>query len=211
MTGPYWEEAPNSLQTRADEALVSELQQIGYRSERGAKIMAILFGRHFPRLEKIVLASYANLLTQQAAEDAKDLALEHLEVIFFRKLKSFEPRGSGSFKRWLNTTFRNFLKNRYRHLRRRESQSLDELVEQSRATRQPLHGSLSHAAPQDPCDLLDDPCISAADRELLTLHYISGLSLEQCATATGKSVSAIRMQLSRSRKRLKKRLQKQVP
>lgn len=45
------------------------------------------------------------------------------------------------------------------------------------------------------------------DRELLTLHYVSGLSLQEAARITGRSYAAVRQQMVRLRKQLKKRLE----
>ena len=51
--------------------------------------------------------------------------------------------------------------------------------------------------------------LSVPDREFLTLHYFSGLSLLEIARLTGKSHDAVRQRISRLRQTLKKRLEEQ--
>lgn len=48
-----------------------------------------------------------------------------------------------------------------------------------------------------------------ADRELLTLHYFSGLSLQDIAPIMGKSYAAVRQRMTRLRKILKQRMEEQ--
>ena len=48
-----------------------------------------------------------------------------------------------------------------------------------------------------------------ADRELVILHYIAGLSLQEAAPILGKSHSAVRQQISRARRILKSTLEEQ--
>ena len=47
------------------------------------------------------------------------------------------------------------------------------------------------------------------DRELVTLHYYSRLSLQQIAALTGKSHAAVRQRLRRLRQTLRKRLEEE--
>lgn len=47
------------------------------------------------------------------------------------------------------------------------------------------------------------------DRELVTLHYFSGLSLQECAKMFGKPYTAVRQRMVRLRQTLKLRLEEQ--
>lgn len=47
------------------------------------------------------------------------------------------------------------------------------------------------------------------DRELVTLHYFSGLGLQECAKMLGKPYTAVRQRMIRLRKTLKLRLEEQ--
>ena len=51
--------------------------------------------------------------------------------------------------------------------------------------------------------------LSPPDRELVTLHYFSGLPLNEIAALTGKSYAAIRQRLVRLRTTLKQRMEEQ--
>lgn len=51
--------------------------------------------------------------------------------------------------------------------------------------------------------------LSPADREIITLHYFSGLPLAQVAQLTGIGYAALRQRISRLRKTLKKQLEEQ--
>lgn len=51
--------------------------------------------------------------------------------------------------------------------------------------------------------------LPAPDRELVILHYFSGLSLLEIARLTGKSHDAVRQRITRLRHTLKKRLEEQ--
>lgn len=48
-----------------------------------------------------------------------------------------------------------------------------------------------------------------ADRELLTLHYFSGLSLQEIAPIMGKSYAAVRQRIVRLRQQIKFRMEEQ--
>ena len=47
------------------------------------------------------------------------------------------------------------------------------------------------------------------DRELLTLHYFSGVSLQEAAGLLGKSYPAVRQRMTRLRQALKQRMEEQ--
>jgi len=47
------------------------------------------------------------------------------------------------------------------------------------------------------------------DRELVTLHYFSGLPLAQIAEILGKSHAAVRQRMARLRQKLKQRMEEQ--
>lgn len=51
--------------------------------------------------------------------------------------------------------------------------------------------------------------LSGPDRELLILHYFSGIPLVEIAKLTGKSYAGVRQQITRLRKALKNRLEEQ--
>ena len=51
--------------------------------------------------------------------------------------------------------------------------------------------------------------LSPADRELITLHYFSGLPLHEIAPLMGKNYDAVRQRLSRLRTKLKQELEAQ--
>lgn len=51
--------------------------------------------------------------------------------------------------------------------------------------------------------------LTASDREILTLHYFSGLSMQEVAAMVGKSYPALRQRISRLRRTLKERMEEQ--
>ena len=51
--------------------------------------------------------------------------------------------------------------------------------------------------------------LSQPDRELVTLHYFSGVSLQEAASLLGKPYNAVRQRMVRLRRTLKQRLEEQ--
>ena len=51
--------------------------------------------------------------------------------------------------------------------------------------------------------------LSPLDQELVTLHYFSGLSVQEAARMVGKSYGAVRQRMVRLRKELKQRMEEQ--
>lgn len=51
--------------------------------------------------------------------------------------------------------------------------------------------------------------LSPVDRELVTLHYFSGLSLQEIAALMGKSHAAVRQRMTRLRRTLKQQMEEQ--
>lgn len=150
-----------------------------------------LMERHLPGLFR-----YASALAHGApqAEDAVQEAFATL----WRSAESF--RGESSLRAWLRTITRNALA---RQLRKKadepaDTEPLDELAEHAG-----WGASDSVAARLEDRDLVRRvfDTLSPADRELLWLVEVDGLSLEEAAVATASSLAATKSRLHRARLR----------
>lgn len=114
------------------------------------------------------------------------------------------PNDVPSFRYWLLRVCKNLWID---HLRRRKHETTDE----------PLQYIADHTTPEiiflqnerSRCLWKAIAELPSADRELLTLYYFSGVSLQEIARFTGRSYAAVRQRMTRMRLTLKKQLEEQ--
>jgi RNA polymerase sigma-70 factor (ECF subfamily) len=134
---------------------------------------------------------YARRLSEQGGgtrHDAEDLLQEALAHAW-RGLPGL--RDAGRFKPWLFAIIRR----RYltRRSRQRPLQALDELPALPGPEADPLQRELLEALARLP----------EAPRELLSLFYLHGLSMQETAEVLGLAPGAVHMRLARARERLR--------
>jgi len=114
------------------------------------------------------------------------------------------PNDIPSFRYWLLRVCKNLW---YDHLRRQKHITSEE----------PLQWMADHVTPEY-CFLQNERsrCLWEAiqelpdiDREILILHYFSGVSLQEIAKITGRGYAGIRQRMSRLRQTLKQRMEEQ--
>lgn len=114
------------------------------------------------------------------------------------------PDDVPSFRYWLLRVCKNLWID---HLRKHSREVSDEPLQymasgntpEEQYLRDEQHRSLWNAITELP----------SADRELVTLHYFSGLSLQEAAQVMGRSYPAVRQQMTRLRKTLRLKLEEQ--
>lgn len=124
-----------------------------------------------------------------------------------RSFPTFEPQGEGAFLRWIYRIADNRLRNLADHYgaKKRGSERAQvrtpEVIERIRAShtgpstaiaRQEEHGRLLEAMGR----------LAAEEREALLMRYFHDATLEEIATASGRSLSAVRRLLARAEIRL---------
>ena len=114
------------------------------------------------------------------------------------------PQDAPSFPYWLCRVCKNLWID---HCRRNKYETPSEVPESAADFRTPEQIFLQkeqHRALWEAIHALSPP-----DRELLVLHYFSGLPLKEIAAITGKSHAAIRQRMVRLRAALKKEMEEQ--
>lgn len=112
------------------------------------------------------------------------------------------PREIPSFQYWLLRVCRNLWLD---HLRREKKLAPEEAMENLTVPDTPESLYLRSERRQALWQAIGT--LSPLDRELVTLHYFSGLSLQESAGLLGKSYPATRQRLVRLRKELKQRME----
>lgn len=178
-----------------------DLSLVARVATRDRAAFTTLMERHLAGLFR-----YASLLAHGApqAEDAVQEAFATL----WRDAGSF--RGESSLRSWLRTITRNALA---RQLRKKadepaEIEPLDELAEQAG-----WGAADAVSARLEDRDLVRRvfETLTPADRELLWLIEVDGLSLEEAAAATASSLAAIKSRLHRARLRFMSAARSEVP
>jgi len=155
-------------------------------------------------LETLYCRHYSAALAYCTALCGDEHAAQDLIAEAFVKAFLSLPGETPSFRFWLLRVCRNLWID---ELRRRQHLSSDE----------PLRYMSDHITPES-IYLREERnrCLWAAlaslppeDRELVTLHYYSGLPLHEIAQLIGKSYAAVRQRLSRLRHTLKRRMEEQ--
>lgn len=114
------------------------------------------------------------------------------------------PEDTGSFRFWLLRVCKNLWID---HLRKRSRETSE----------QPLARMVGDLSPEirylrderSRCLWRAIAALAPADRELVILHYFSGLSLEEISRIAGKSYPAVRQRMVRLRQSLKTKLEEQ--
>jgi RNA polymerase sigma-70 factor, ECF subfamily len=137
-------------------------------------------------------------------DEAEDLAQEAF-VKAFANLSRYDPRWA--FSTWLMTIVTRTALNALRGRRGRPSESIEALAEPDQPA-EPGAGPRDVAARNEWSDRLrrEIDALSGGMRLAFGLRYEDGLSIEEIASATSSTVSAVKVALHRARKILKERL-----
>jgi len=114
------------------------------------------------------------------------------------------PDDAPSFRYWLLRVCKNLWID---HLRREKHLTSDMPLEFLSTDATPENLYLANELQKNLWQALND--LSPGDRELIVLHYFSGLSLQEIAPITGKSYAAVRQRMVRLRQTIKQRLEEQ--
>lgn len=112
------------------------------------------------------------------------------------------PNGVPSFRYWLLRVCRNLWID---HLRKEKQTASDEPLQYISDLSTPETVYLQKERSRYLWKAISE--LPPADRELLTLHYFSGLSLQEAAVILGKSYDATRQRMVRLRQTLKQRME----
>lgn len=156
-------------------------------------ILQALYERYYSRAMLYALSLCGD------EELAKDLVAD----AFVRACLSL-PEETPSFPYWLMRVCRNLWLD---HLRRQRRQAPLEDAAQLPAPDTPETAFLKHERSRALWRSIGR--LAPLDREIVTLHYFSGLPLQQVAALVGRSYGATRQRLSRLRQKIKQELEEQ--
>ena len=114
------------------------------------------------------------------------------------------PDDVPSFRYWLLRVCKNLWID---HLRREKHLTADTPLESLSTNATPETLYIANELQKVLWRIIDT--LSPADRELIVLHYFSGLSLQEIAPIMGKSYAAVRQRMVRLRQTIKQRLEEQ--
>lgn len=114
------------------------------------------------------------------------------------------PGNVPSFRYWLLRVCKNLW---FDHLRRRQYETSNEPLEYISDGTTPESLYIKNETYRTLWKIITS--LPPSDRELLTLHYFSGLSLQDIAPIMGKSYAAVRQRMVRLRQTLKQRMEEQ--
>lgn len=155
---------------------------------------AELYGRHLCSIYRFVRAQVPSDAT------AEDLTAQ----VFFNALNSAETyRGESRYSAWLFRIARNVVAN-WRRGRQDTFIDLDQVSEEPDSTPCPETQTLTGDARRIVWGTISS--LPPTQREAIVLRYIEDLSIDEVASATGKSRGAVRVLLHRARARLRKAL-----
>ncbi len=144
--------------------------------------------RHYQEILHYVAWQVGNV------EDAKDLT----QTIFLKAYRAFRDfRGDASVRTWLFTIARNTLRDFFR--RKRPAVSLEAHMEyHGEPATSPIElparvARLRHALPRLPQEF----------REVLTMFYFEGLSIQEIAQQLGIPAGTVKSRLNRARRKLR--------
>lgn len=186
------------METRDDELLASI-------REGDEAAMGALLARHAPAVYRFGVKMCRD------PEDAKDVLQDTL-LAAARGIREF--RGASSLSTWLYTVARSFCikKRRTSKFAPREVVSLDE-PRASGDSQSPDKGPEEVASDRELTALLDDAiaALDPANREVLVLRDIEGLTAPEVAQVLGVSVDAVKSRLHRARAEVRARIESRLP
>ena len=155
-------------------------------------------------LEQLYCKYYADaVLYCTALTGDMHLAQDIASDAFVRAYLSL-PKQVPSFRYWLLRVCKNLWRD---HLRKHKREVVGTIPEDVSDGKTPeltyLQNERNQALWQEISRL------SQPDRELVTLHYFSGVSLQEAASLLGKPYNAVRQRMVRLRRTLKQRLEEQ--
>lgn len=155
-------------------------------------------------LEQLYTAHYGAAYTYCLALCGDEhLASDILSDAFVKACMSL-PKDVPSFRYWLLRVCKNLY---FDHLRKRKYEASSDALD---------HMTTGHTPESQYIQKEEYRCLwrilaslPPADRELLTLHYFTGLSLQDIAPIMGKSYAAVRQRMVRLRKFIKEEMEEQ--
>lgn len=114
------------------------------------------------------------------------------------------PEDVPSFRYWLLRVCKNLY---FDHLRKRKFEASPDALEHMTSGHTPESQYIQKEELR--CLWRIIASLPPGDRELLTLHYFSGLSLQDIAPITGKSYAALRQRMVRLRKSIRQEMEEQ--
>lgn len=160
-------------------------------------IFVCLYNRYYQRVHR-----YCGTRSR-SREEAEDLAQQTF-VLALNALSRFQPRGS--FAAWLFRIAHNLTLD---HARRQRAPASWEMLPDAELPVSTDGDPETTLLRKERLEALQQAAevLSAEQRELLALRFSVGLSVREVASAIGKSESATKMQLLRTLRQLKGRLQ----
>ena len=165
------------------------------RAAVDVEAFGLLYERYGRRVHRYIRARVRNDLV------AEDLTAQ----TFYRALASADTyRGQGSYAAWLFRIAQNTIATwRTRRATQLEA-PLEWLPDRGDDESSPLTVALAEEERDALHDVVDD--LPEAQREVIRLRYWMDLSIDEIATATRRSSTAVRQLLHRAKKRMKERL-----
>lgn len=194
--------AADAITETTDAALVQRAQAGEVEAFR------LLFERYYKRIYNTVYPIVGN------ASDAEDVVQE----AFVKAYQALESLREGqAFLAWLYRIALNLARNAVRDRRAQLWESLDEHITWGDDS---LERQVADSAPE-PADVMEErevqevvrkaiATLSPAHREVIVLHHLQGLSVEEIAGIVGCSVGTVKSRLSRGRDALRRKLRSYV-
>lgn len=174
-------------------AVIEDLPALVARAkENDGDAWEALYHHVYPRL-------FAFARRRLPPDDARDAVSETMTRAV-KAIDRFEPRGYG-FEGWLFGICRHVVADQHRAAGRRPRKALDEPTDRREPDEELLRGEEAAAV------RVAFAKLSPADRELLELRVVAGLSSEDAAAALGKKPGAVRMAQARALEKLRAHLE----
>lgn len=155
-------------------------------------------------LEELYRKYYQNTVLYCLSLCGSEAAAQDIAAEAFVKAYLSLPNDVPSFRYWLMRVCRNLWIDHMRKSSRMTSDApLEFLADSNTPESRYLQGEKNRCLWEAICRL------SPPDREIVTLHYFSGISLQEIAGITGRSYPAVRQRLTRIRKTLKAKMEEQ--
>lgn len=155
-------------------------------------------------LEELYRKYYGGAVLYCTALSGDEHLAQDIAADAFLKAYLSLPNDIPSFRYWLLRVCKNLWLD---HLRKRRKEASDEPLQYMTGDTTPETRYIQDE--QTRCLWRAISELPPLDRELVTLHYFSGLSLQEAAKMLGKSYTAVRQRMVRLRQTLKLRLEEQ--
>ena len=197
-----------ALRISASMTAVTESLEVVERAKRGdSEAFFWLYRKHQSRLAVFIRYQMSEALRRRYEIDD---VLQELFLRAFRDLPRFEYQGAGSFLRWLFQIARHTLHDLARFEDRKKRQARHEALPDAASSQYdatPAHGQTPSRIlfqREQVAQLLKDlDALSEADREIILLAKVEGLTIDEMAQRLGASKTQISLNLHRALKRLR--------